>query len=324
MYRSGRLILNLAAVAGTLFSSAALPQAFPSKPVRVVSEYGAGAGGDLFFRVLAGHISSVMGQQVLIENRAGSGGVLAMETVMRAAPDGYTLLAASQNVPITRKYLSKTGSIDVFKDLTPITAVWKTTMVITATPTLPVKSMAELIRFAKAHPGQLSYGTSGIGTQGHFAGEIIKEMAGIDMLHVPYKSNGILDTATGEIPLSISILNSAASFIRSGRIRALAVASDKRLESMPDVPTVAEVLPKFQPPPSWTALFAPAGLPKPILEKLSADVIKALNLPEARAKAAEGGFMLIGNTPEEFSAQIRRELDIVSRIVKSARIQPTN
>ena len=303
------------------FSSTVLAQPFPSKSIRIVSEYAAGAGGDLFLRVLATQFSSVMGQQVVIENRPGSGGVLAIESMIRAAPDGYTLVASSQNVPITRKYLSKAGSIDVLKELTPITALWKTTMVITTNPSMPIKSLAEMIKFAKANPGKLSYGTSGVGTQGHFAGEILSDRAGIKMVHVPYKGNGVQDVVTGDIPLSISILNSAASFIQSGRLRALAVTSDKRLPSMPNVPTVMEIVPKFEPPPSWTALFAPAGLPQPVLAKLSADIIKALGTPESRTKATEGGFLLNGNTPEEFTAQIKRELDIVSRIVQSANIQ---
>jgi tripartite-type tricarboxylate transporter receptor subunit TctC len=295
-----------AALACAVVCASAQAQNYPAKPIRVISEYNAGAGGDVFFRPLATNLAAATEQQWVVDNRAGAGGLLAVEAVMRAAPDGYTLLLASQNVPVTRRYLSKNRVVDPIVDLTPITALWRTTLAIVAHPVFPPKSLRELIAYAKAHPDQVSYSTSGIGTQAHFAGANFASLAGIRLQHVPYNNNRqVTDAMAGDVPVSIIIVSSVAPFVRSGRLRALAVAGYKRLEILPEVPTVSEVLPKFEPPPTWTALFAPPGLPKNIVARLQAAVAKTVATPELRAKASADGFELIGNTPEEFSAQLK-------------------
>ena len=315
----------LATAAAIACAAQASAQNYPAKPIRVISEYVAGAGGDVFFRPLGTHLTAAMEQQWVVDNRGGAGGLLAVEAVIRAAPDGYTLLLASQNVPVTRRYLSKSGAIDPLRDLTPISALWRTTLVIASHPALPVKSLPELIAYAKLHPGKVSYSTSGIGTQAHFAGASLENITGITLLHVPYNNNRqVQDVIAGEVPLTISIVSSVAGFVRAGRLRALAVAGYKRIPALPGVPTVAEFLPQFEPPPTWTGLFAPAGLPRPILARLHAGIVMALAAPEARAKALNDGFELIGNTPEEFAAQLKRDIEVAGRLVKAARIEPAD
>jgi tripartite-type tricarboxylate transporter receptor subunit TctC len=300
-------------------------QTYPAKPIRVISEYVAGAGGDVFFRPLASNLAAATEQQWIVDNRGGAGGLLAVEAITRAMPDGYTLLLASQNVPVTRRYLSKTGAIDPLTDLTPISALWRTTLVFATHPVFPARSLRELIAYAKLNPGKVSYSTSGIGTQAHFAGANFANIAGVALLHVPYNNNRqVTDVMAGDVPLTISIVSSVTPYTRAGRLRALAVAGYKRLEILPDVPTVSELLPSFEPPPTWTALFAPAGLPKPILARLHAGIVKALAIPEARAKATADGFELIGNTPEEFAAQLKRDIEVAGRLVKAAKIEPAD
>ncbi len=300
-------------------------QNYPAKPIRVISEYNAGAGGDVFFRPLGTQLAAETGQQWIVDNRPGAGGLLAVETVTRAAPDGYTLLLASQNVPVTRRYLSKTKAVDPNVDLTPIAALWRTTLVFISHPSLPPKTLQELIAYARANPGRISYGTSGIGTQAHFAGANFASISGSELLHVPYNNNRqVTDLMAGDVPMGIIIVSSVLQHVRSGRVRALAVAGYKRLPILPDVPTVSEVLPKFEPPPTWTALFAPPGLPKEILARLHGAVAKTVTNPELRAKATADGFELIGNSPEEFSAQLRRDIEVAGRLVKTAKIEPAD
>lgn len=317
---------SLRAVAGAaliLASSAAGAQAYPVKPIRVISEYGAGAGGDVFFRPLAAQLSAATGQQWVVENRPGAGAFLAVEAAMRSPADGYTLLLASQNVPVTRRYLSRSKPIDPNVDLTPIAALWRTTLVIASHPSFPAKSLKELIAYARAHPGKVSFGTSGIGTQAHFAGSSFAVLSGTTLLHIPYSNNRqVLEAVTGDVPVVINIVSPVVPHVRVGRLRPLAVAGYKRLEILPDVPTVSEVLPKFEPPPTWSGLFGPAGLPRDIVARLNAAVAKATATPELRAKGTADGFELTGGSPEDFAAQLRRDIEVAGRLFKAAKIQP--
>ena len=308
----------LAVAAGT-----AVAQAYPVKPIRVISEYGAGAGGDIFFRPLAVQLSAATGQQWIVENRPGAGAFLAVEAAMRAPADGYTVLLASQNVPVTRRYLSRSKPIDPNVDLTPIAALWRTTLVIASHPSFPAKSVKELIAYARANPGKVSFGTSGVGTQAHFAGASLAVLTGVTLLHVPYSNNRqVLEAVTGDVPVVINIVSPVLPHVRSGRLRPLAVAGYKRLEILPGVPTVSEVVPRFEPPPTWSGLFGPAGLPGDIVARLNAAVAKAVATPELRAKGTADGFEFIGNSPESFAAQLRRDIEVAGRLVKAAKVEP--
>ena len=300
-------------------------QAYPAKPIRVISEYGAGAGGDIFFRPLALQLAAASGQPWIIENRPGAGAFVAVEAAMRSPADGYTLLLASQNVPVTRRYLSRSKPIDPNVDLTPIAALWRTTLVIASHPSFPTKSLKELIAYARANPGKVSYGTSGIGTQAHFAGASLSVLTNTTLLHVPYSNNRqVLEAVTGDVPIVINIVSPVLPHVRSGRLRPLAVAGYKRLEILPDVPAVSEVIPKFEPPPTWSGLFGPAGLPRDIVMRLNAAVVKAVSTPELRARGTADGFEFIGNSPEDFAAQLKRDIEVAGRLFKAAKIEPTD
>ena len=220
-------------------------QAFPNKPIRLVTELAAGTGGDVYLRQLLPAIAGAIGQTVIVDNRPGAGGVLAAEFVARAAPDGYTILAATQNALIMRRFLSKTNTVDVFKDLAAITELWKATTLILAGPALPVKSLTELIDYAKANPGKISYGTSGFGTSHHFSGEQIQQLTGTRLVHVPYKGGvGSMQAAmSGEVHVAIGFAATALPVIRSGKVRVLALVEGKRFGSLTEVPAAADVIP---------------------------------------------------------------------------------
>jgi tripartite-type tricarboxylate transporter receptor subunit TctC len=300
-------------------------QAYPTKPIRVVVPFVAGAGGDLSARLVSGAMVESLGQPMVVENRAGAGEAIGAEIVARSAPDGYTLLFSSSNALVFRPALAKSVPYDPIRDFTPVTAVGATTAAIIVSPSLPVSSIAELIDYAKAHPGKISYGTSGIGTSHHLAAEQIALLTGIQMVHIPYKSGiqPLNDLMAGLIPVSYVIMSTLRPQLKSGKVRVIAVTTGRRNRNIPDVPTLAESLAGFTPPPSWFGLIAPAALPRPVLARLHAEAAKAIGRPDIHAKLEAAGFEVLGNTPEEFAADIRRGIELVSRLVKAAAIQPT-
>ena len=234
-------------------ANAGLAQAqdYPDKPVRIVLEFAAGAGGDVMLRVVTAQLSNLPGQAVVVENRAGAGGVLAGESVIRAAPDGCTLLGATPNSIITRAFLAKTNTIDWRRDLTPITGLWSTPSLVMTSTTLPPNSMKELLDYARANPQKISYGTTGIGTHHHFNAEQIQQLAAIQLVHVPYKANAqaFQDLVGGAIPMVVGIAATAAPFMKSGKIKVQALI-EKRIPAFPDVPAVVESVPGFEAAPS--------------------------------------------------------------------------
>jgi tripartite-type tricarboxylate transporter receptor subunit TctC len=314
------LALALAAAAG-----GAMAQVYPAKPIRVISEYVPGSGGDVFSRPVVAQLAAATDQQWIIDNRSGAGGLLAVEAAMRAAADGYTLLTASQNALVTRRYLSRARPIEPASDLTPISALWRTTLVISAHPSFQAKSLKDLIAYARSHPNKVAFTTSGVGTQAHFTGASLALLTGISLLHVPYANNRqVLEVVAGDAPVSINIVAPVLPHVEAGRLRPLAVAAYKRLEILPNVPTVSEFVPKFEPVPTWTGLFGPASLPGKIVTRLNEAVAKVVAHPELRAKAAASGFQLIGNASEAFAAQLRRDIDVTGRLVKASNIEPTD
>jgi tripartite-type tricarboxylate transporter receptor subunit TctC len=312
------------AAAGLL--ACALPagaQGYPVKAVRMVTQFVAGSGGDALTRVVTAYMSENMGQPVVIENRAGAGGVQAAEAIAHAAPDGYTIGALTPNIPVIRVVAGTKISIDPTRDLVPITGVGSTPSVIIVNPSVPVNSLKELIDYAKRNPNKLSFGTSGIGSAHHLAYEQMRLLSGIEMVHVPYKSGqqALLDVITNQIPVGFVIISEAATQAKAGKIRLIATREEHRLAEFPDVPAVAELLPGFEPLPGWTGLFAPVGIPPAVFQRLSADILKSLRNPDAKAKIAQVGFETIGNTPEQFAAQIKREIALVARLAQAASIK---
>jgi tripartite-type tricarboxylate transporter receptor subunit TctC len=302
-------------------------QSYPSKPIRLIAEFGAGSGGDLLLRAVQPGISEVLGQALIIENRPGAGGIVAAEQVSRSAPDGYVIGASTPNALISRRFLAKGGSsIDVLKDLTPLTAVGETVTLVLASQSSPVKTMKELIDYGRKSPGKLSYGTSGFGTVHHLSQEQVRMITGADLLHVPYKTgaDAVIGLISDQIPVSYAILGSIGPHLRSGKVIPLARVGTRRYEGLPNVPALSELAPGFEAPPSWTGLFAPPGLPPAVLRRVGNDSAKALHQPAVKAKMAEAGFELIGNTPEEFVVLIRNQIQLVGRIVEAANIKPVD
>lgn len=307
-----------------VFSQPVFSQAYPSKPIRVVTQFAAGAAGDVLTRIITTQLQESLGQPLVVDNRPGAGGVVAAETVARAVPDGYTLLIAGPGTQVIRVYLVKQSSFDPVKDFTPIVAIGDSPVVILTHPSLPAGNFKELLEYAKANPNKLSYGTSGIGSQHHLGGEQIALLTGARMVHVPYKAGAqaLVDLVAGQLPLSFSVIGPALPMIRAGKARALTVISDKRIAQLPDVPAITEVIAGYSPFRSWVGLFGPANLPDAILRRLNGDAVKSINSPAGRAKVIDAGYEPIPGTPEDFTTLIARDLSFVGRVVKAANIQP--
>ena len=324
-----RMIFRVTLLAGVVLA-ANVPatvsgQAYPSKPVRMITQFGPGSSGDTVVRTVAQPLSELMGQPVVVENQAGAGGLVAAQQVARAAPDGYTLMAGTSATQVIRRFMSKTMPFDPVKDFTPISQLIQSVTTIVVDPALPVSNLRELIDYAKNNPGKIAYGTSGVGSEHHLSGEQIGQITGAKMVHIPYKASlqALLDAAAGRLPMAFTILAVALPQVKAGKVRLIAVVREKRSERIPDIPALPEVVPGFEPPPSWVGLLGPANLPAPVLNRISADTIKVLNLPDTRLKLDAQGLDIVASTPEEFALQIRRQTELVARIVKGAGIQPT-
>jgi tripartite-type tricarboxylate transporter receptor subunit TctC len=303
-------------------ASAAFGQTYPAKPIKFVVPYPPGASTDTVARAVAQKLSDTLGQQVFVENRAGASGNIGADYVAKSAPDGYTILLGTDATHTTNVFFGKNFPYDPVKDFTPITLAVGNVIVLAAHPSVPVTSVKELIDYAKKNPGRLSYASSGTGSPHHLAGELLRQLAGIDIVHVPYKGGGqaITDFVGGQVPLMFSSLVTVAPHIKSGKVRALGVVEAKRYPLLPDLPTIAETVPGFEIN-SWLGFLGPAGLPQPIQARLQAEIVKALNAPDVRARLEPAGLVVVGNTPTEFGALIKADLEKRGRLIKAAGIQ---
>jgi len=316
--------ISFAALILSFCMGGAIAQAYPVKPVRFLSIFAAGSSGDLFIRIFSNGFAENLGQPVLIENIAGAGGVVAAERVAHAAPDGYTLLSSISGTHVQRLFLAKSTPFHPVNDFTPITTVVDSVTYMVASSTFPVNSLKELIEYAKANPGKVSYGSSGVGSPSHLATELLKVNAGIDLVHVPYKSvaQALQDAIGGQIPITYAISNQVIPPWKAGKIKILAITNAQRYAPMGDIPTIGELVPGYEAAPGWTGVLGPANLPVPILKRIHADLVKAINTPEAVSKYNEAGSVVMTSpTPEDFAARIRHEVEVTARIVKRAGIQ---
>ena len=307
--RRRSLLLTPAALAVSPFGLAQT-NAWPSRPVRMMIGYPAGGSTDVAGRLLAEPLGARLGQAVVVDNRGGAGGTIAAGSVVRAESDGYTLLlAASPEVSIA-PIAMRAMPYDPVKDLQPITLVGQVPFFLVVNPALPVKTLEEFIAYAKAHPGELNYSSFGKNTSNHLAGELFKSLTGIKTVHVPYKGSGpsIVDLIAGQVQYTFDTPPAVLAHVRSGKLRALAVAAPSRLAGAPDVPTFAEAgLPAFTGG-TWFGLFAPAKTPCAIIDRVNADTVAVLKTPEFVKTFAEKGIMASPQTPEEFGRFVQAEV----------------
>ena len=320
-----RIALLAGPVAGVLLlicvNVSAQSQAYPTRPIRFVVPYVPSGGVDFVARTLAEKLSQTFSHPVIVDNRPGGSTNIGTELVARAAPDGYTFLVASVPTSVNMT-LFKNLRFNIIKDFIHISLLSTAPNILVVHPSLPVKSIHELVSYAKARPGQLTFGSAGIGTSNHLSGELFKIMAGIDMLHVPYKGGGaaVTELLGGHISMYFATPPSVMSHVQSGKLRALGVTSEKRSASVPDIPTISESgLPGFDQS-AWHGLFAPAGTPAPIIAKLSTEVVKVLKMPDVEKRFNSQGVDVIASSPEEFAAFIKRDVAKYERLIKTANI----
>jgi tripartite-type tricarboxylate transporter receptor subunit TctC len=295
---------------------------FPSKPLRIVVPFAPGGSTDIFARLVGERLSNAVAQPVVIENRAGAGGNIGAETVARSAPDGYTLLMATTGVMAINNALYKSMTYDAAKDFEPVVFVASITNVLAVPAELPAKSVAELIALAKAQPGQLTFASSGSGSSTHLSAELFKSMAGVDIVHVPFKGSGqaLVDLIAGRVSMIFDNMPSALPHIKSGKLRALGVTGLRRSGALPEVPTISEAGVAGYDSLSWSGLAAPAATPKEIIRKINQETAAILATPEMRAKLAEQGADAIGGPPEQFAAHIRAEREKWGRLIRERSI----
>ena len=297
-------------------------QLYPTRAIRIIAPYVPGGGVDFVARTVAGKLTEVIGQQVIVENRPGGGTNIGSELVARAAPDGYTLLLGG--VPNTANMtLFKKLPYDVVKDFAPVVQTTIAPNILAVHPSVPVRTVKDLIALAKARRGELTFASAGIGSSNHLSGEMFRIMAGLDIIHVPYKGGGaaVTDLLAGQVSMYFGTTPSTVPFVRTGRLRALAVTGAQRSRAAPDIPTMSEAaLPGFEQS-AWHGILAPAGTPPAVIHKLNGDIVRLLRLPEIIERMAAQGVEPIGNSPAEFAAFIKQDVAKYEKLVKSAGIK---
>ncbi len=291
-------------------------------PVRIIVPIPPGPSADLLARLIAPKLSAGLGQPVIAENHAGAAGIIGADLVARATPDGQTILIASTSQMVSAPLLSKVP-YDPVRDFTPISLGVEAYTLLVMNPKVPVNDFRELIDYARRNPGKLHYGTAGIGSLFHLVGEEMNLAAGTRMVHVPYK--GVVqsqnDVVSGEIELSFAAIASSTPFVRSRKLKVIAVVEKNRYPGYPEVQTIGEVVPGFEKPPAWFSFFGPAGLPKPVLARLNGEIVKALRSPDVVKWLDTNSLQLLASSPEELAANLARALDLYARIIKAANIK---
>lgn len=324
-----RTTLALAAAAAALAFAQAAPshaQAFPTRPVHIIVPNPPGGATDVLARVISEQLGTRLGQPVVVENRPGASGTVGSDLVAKARPDGHLMVMGHAASHATSPSMYRNLPYDPVTSFAPVTLVANVTNVIIVNPSVPAKSVQELIAVAKASPGKLVFGSGGTGAITHLAGELFKQLAGVELRHVPYKgsSQAMTDLLGGHISLMFENLPGAVGHIRSGKVRPLAVLSQKRSSAVPDLPTVAEAgLPGAEAV-SWFGLLTTAGTPKEVVDKLNREIVAVIRKPEVQARMADVGAEAVGSSPEEFGKLIRSERDKWGKVIKASNIQPAS
>jgi len=311
-------------IAFAALCTAAHAQPYPSKPVRMIAPFPPGGTTDVLARIVAQKLGDSLGRQVVVENRPGAGGNLGHEIAAKAPADGYTLILTSGSALVTNQFLYEKLNYDPHKDFVPISLVATAASVMVVHPSVPAKSVREFVSLAKARPGKLNFGTGGVGTTAHIVGEVFQSATGVKLVHVPYKGGvlAVTDLVAGQIDVSFSDMVPAVPHIKSGRLRALAVTSDRRSPTLPDVPNMAEAGVKADFPSQWWAVAAPRGTPRPIIDRINSEIAQFMKTPEIQERYLAMGIFTAHTTPEQVIELQQSGTRQMAVVVKSAGIQP--
>jgi tripartite-type tricarboxylate transporter receptor subunit TctC len=311
------------AFASLAFAGAVQAQAYPSKPIKIVVPFAVGGIADTFARAVGAKVGESWGQPVVIENKGGAGGNIGADFVAKSPPDGYTLVMGNIGTHAINQYLMKSMPYDTMKDFIPIAHVLDADNLLVVHPSVPAKSVAELIAYAKAQPGKLAYASGGMGTTSHLAGELFKSMANVDVLHVPYKGNSpaITDVMGGQAQMIFATMPTVIQQARAGKLRALATLGSERNKISPDIPAMSETLPGYQVS-NWIGLFAPAGTPPEIINRWNAEVQKVMRSPEMEKRLEAEGAKFVPTTPQSFAAFQKAEAEKWAEVIRKAGVKP--
>ena len=322
-----QLLLRFTALASLALASAlplgAAAQDYPSRTVKIIVPFGAGGPADIYARQLAQHMSETLKQSFVVENRPGAGSIIGSNEVAKSPPDGYTLLLMS-NTHTTNESLTPNKPFQLMRDFVPVAAINYSDLVLVVHPSVPAKDLKEFIALAKKEPGKLNYGSSGPATPYHMAGELFKAMSGTDIVHVPHKASGEMRTAVigGHVQMAFDAVTTMTSNVKAGQVRALGTSAAKRSSVLPEVPTIAEAgVPGYEST-IWLGVMAPAGTPKPIVDKLNAEINKVINNAEVKAAWDKQGAVPLPMSPAQFDAYLRKDIEKWAKVVEAAKLQP--
>ena len=315
------LLVAGALLAGSLPASA---QPYPNRPLRIVVPFPPGGGTDIGTRIVAQKLQEAWGQAVIVENKPGAAGIVGTELTAKSAPDGYTFMMGNIGTHAINVSLYKKLAYDPVRDFAPVSMVADLPLLLLVHPSVPANSVKELIALAKSQPGKLNFSSSGAGGSMHVAAELFKSMTGVDMVHIPYKGGApaVADLLSGQVALSFSTVLETIQHVKAGKVRALAVTNDHRSIALPDLPTIAEAgLPGYQSI-SWLALFAPAGTPKDIVNKVSAESVRILKLPDVKERLLAQGAEPIGSTPEQLATILSADIAKYAKVIRESGYKP--
>ncbi len=300
----------------------ALAQTFPAKPVRIIVAFPPGGGADIVARTMSPRLSEFLGQQVIVDNRAGAAGIVGTDLAAKSPPDGHTIFLGTLGNLSVNSLLYPKLPFDVGRDFAPLTLVVAVTFMLYSHPSFPVKTVKDLIALAKTRSGHVNYASSGVGGAPHLSAELFNSMAGVKMVHIAYKGSGpsFIDLLGGQVPITFDSMVQGLPYVKSGKLRAVATLGPKRSPVLPDVPTVGETLPGYEVV-NWFGTVVPAGTPRDVVSRLHTEVVKVLRLPEIRERLVAQGTDPVGNTPEEFGAFMKSETAKWAKVIKEADIR---
>lgn len=317
-------ILMLAGLIAAGLSGATGAQTYPVKPVRLIVPYTPGGSTDPVARLVAIKLSEPLGQTVIVENRAGGGGIVGTQAVARSPADGYMLIYATAGNLVQAPFMTRALPYDPVKDFTPIVGIVTTGGALVANPGLPVTNLKELVDYGKRSPGKLAISNSGLGSAYHIAGELFKKLADVDLVTVPYKGGApaLMAAVTGEVPLAIVSVATVIPFVNNGKLKLLGMIEGTRYGRMPYVPVIGEAVPGFAMPAGWHGILGPAAMPRTVVARLNGEIVKIMGLADVREKMAASGLDATGTTPEEFGETVKNDYALFGKIVKTLNIQP--